>query len=144
MALLQADGNYDLEQNVNTGDASDLYQNRGGIALGLNTVPSADTYQGGRICPTFNVFSNISASGTNVTFHYSFPRSLYVDKNYTGAIQDGSCDRPYRRVGDAYAAALNGDTIVVRAADYLESPLNLNNSAKAVTINSHLGEATVR
>lgn len=142
VALLQADGLYDLEKKVNQGDAGDLYRSTASLVIGLNTVPSADTYQGGRIVPTFNVISNVSSPGGMMLFDYARPPSLYVNKDYTGTIQHGSTEEPYRKVGDAYAAAHDGDTIVVRANQYFEAPLNFLTS-KRVILNSHRGAAVV-
>src|SRR5262249_31974161 len=44
IALLQADGRYDLEKNVNA-DTTDLYHDLAGIALSETTVPSSDRYR---------------------------------------------------------------------------------------------------
>jgi hypothetical protein len=78
-----------------------------------------------------------------MTFDYSFPDSvLYVDKYYTGAASIGSADLPYKRIIDAYNAAVPDDTIVIRAADYFEAPLN--NLAKRVTFDSRLGSSSVK
>jgi hypothetical protein len=73
-------------------------------------------------------------------FHYS--RGQYVDKFYTGPVTDGSWGHPFRRVTDAYNSAESGDTVVVRAADYFEAPLN--NLAKQVDMDSLFGATSVR
>jgi hypothetical protein len=49
VSLLQADGNYDLERNVNAGDAGDLYHGNGVSATGSFTLPNTDSYQAGNI-----------------------------------------------------------------------------------------------
>lgn len=127
MALLQADGQYNLERGLTNGGASHLYRAGPYDHLGANTVPSTDTYQGGRVCGTYNFLSNISAPAPVMYVDYSYyNRVLYVDKYYLGPFPAGTCDAPYKRVTDAYNAAFDGDTIVIRAADNAEAPLSMN------------------
>ena len=70
MALLQADGAYDLERGVNRGDAGDVYHANGASALHRLTVPSTASYQHGQMNPTQNRISAISSSGPTMTFTY--------------------------------------------------------------------------
>ena len=148
VALLQADGNYDLEKINHAsasqrGDGGDVYRGGAVDAIGMNTVPNTDRYKIGTGGPTANRITNISNAGATMTFDYSFPNSvLYVDKFYAGQFSTGAADQPYKRVADAYNAALDDDTIVVRAADYFETPLN--NLSKRVTFDSRLGESAVK
>jgi hypothetical protein len=145
VALLQADGNYDLERtghaNANgRGDGGDLYRAGGRDKLGVSTTPNTDSYQGGVIIPTLNIISQIGPPGLSMGFHYS--RGQYVDKFYTGPDSDGSWGHPFRRVIDAYNSAEKGDTIIIRAADYFEAPLN--NLDKQVEMDSLFGASSVR
>jgi hypothetical protein len=142
---LQADGNYDLERTFHPsangrGDGGDLYRSGGVDKLGVATTPNTDSYQNGAVFPTLNIISQITSPGLSMGFHYS--RGQYVDKFYAGLITDGSWFHPFRRIIDAYNSAENGDTIVVRAADYFEAPLN--NLAKQVEMNSLFGETSIR
>lgn len=59
-ALLQADGQSSLEQNVNAGDAGDLYGEVPGVALDSNTIPNSRDWTGADIG---FVVSNVSAPG---------------------------------------------------------------------------------
>ena len=70
VALLQADGNYDLEQGNGRGDAGDIFRAGGVDSLGQgpNVYPSTDSYKNGTIIQTGNEISNISASGASMTF----------------------------------------------------------------------------
>ena len=145
VALLQADGNYDLERTFHAsasgrGDGGDMYRGGGKDKLGVSTIPSTDSYQGGAVFPTLNIISHITVPGLSMGFHYS--RGQYVDKFYTGPVTDGSWGHPFRRVTDAYNSAESGDTVVVRAADYFEAPLN--NLAKQVDMDSLFGATSVR
>jgi M6 family metalloprotease-like protein len=71
VALLQADGKYDLEHHVNRGDGGDVFHGGGVNAIGADTVPNTHAYQNGNIIVTSNRISAISASGPNMTFTYS-------------------------------------------------------------------------
>ena len=143
VALLQADGRYDLEKifhsGIGRGDGGDLYRGGGVDKLGVTTVPSTDTYQGGNVYPTLNIISHITSPGLSMGFHYS--RGLYVNKTYPGTISDGSWGRPYRRIIDAYNGAESGDTLVISAATFSEAPLL--NLAKQVDMESLFGTTTV-
>ena len=71
IALLQADGLYELEKGLDSGDAGDVYRGGGVSAIGSDTVPNTHAYQGGVTIVTSNRISAISASAANMTFTYS-------------------------------------------------------------------------
>jgi len=71
IALLQADGLYDLEHKANQGDAGDLYRGGGVSEIGAGTVPNTHAYKGGTILVTSNRISAVSAAGASMTFTYS-------------------------------------------------------------------------
>ncbi len=70
VALLQADGKYDLEKGNNRGDAGDVYHSDGVdiINEGPDGHPNTDAYQQGRVRQTGNSINTISASGSTMTF----------------------------------------------------------------------------
>jgi M6 family metalloprotease-like protein len=68
VALLQADGLYQLEKGIGSGNASDLYRGGGVAAISPLTVPSTNRYQSGIVASTNNTITNISASGTSMSF----------------------------------------------------------------------------
>jgi M6 family metalloprotease-like protein len=68
VALLQADGNYDLERANNRGDAGDLYHAAGVSEITSETVPNTDSYQGPVVYAVDNDIIQISASGQVMTF----------------------------------------------------------------------------
>jgi M6 family metalloprotease-like protein len=70
MALLQADGNFDLEHGFNRGDGGDVYHFDGVDRIDETTVPNTDSYQFGAVVPTGNIIANISTSGLTMTFTY--------------------------------------------------------------------------
>jgi len=77
VALLQADGNYDLEKGNGRGDAGDVWHSGGSIGpyavvAPEQPYPNTDSYQGGRIRPTGIQISHISAPKQQMTFHLSF------------------------------------------------------------------------
>ncbi|KAL7440719.1 hypothetical protein ACHAXH_006460 [Discostella pseudostelligera] len=78
VALLQADGDYDLEHGGNRGDSTDLFSSatatrisNSGISTGL-LHPNTKGYQGGIIRDTGIIISSISASGDTMTFNLNF------------------------------------------------------------------------
>ena len=73
VALLQADGNYNLEKGNNRGDSGDMHHIAGvdAIGPGPGNHPNTDTYQNGTINVTGITISDISASGASMTFCYN-------------------------------------------------------------------------
>jgi hypothetical protein len=78
VALLQADGNYNLEKGNNRGDATDLFFSGGvnGITTSGTTgglaYPNTKAYKGGIILETGINITQISASSVNMTFVVNF------------------------------------------------------------------------
>ena len=70
VAVLQADGNYDLEKGNNRGDAGDTHHALGvdAIGPGPGNYPNTDAYQSGNVYPTGHLISNISVSGPSMSF----------------------------------------------------------------------------
>ena len=70
VALLQADGNYDLEMGFNRGDGDDLYHKEGVSLLSKDTVPNTDAYQRGNIVVTDNTISVLTSAGPTMRFAF--------------------------------------------------------------------------
>jgi M6 family metalloprotease-like protein len=73
IALLQADGQFDLEHNDNRGDSGDVFRG-GGVSFirpGPGNHPNTDAYQNGVVLQTANIITNISVSSSTMTFTYS-------------------------------------------------------------------------
>ena len=64
VTLMQADGNWDFQNNVNDGDATDLFYEGNVTAFTANTNPSSRWWDGSK--SGFNL-RNISAAGTTMT-----------------------------------------------------------------------------
>jgi hypothetical protein len=64
-ALLQADGNTDLEHNINQGDGADLFGNLNGVALSNATTPSTRLWDGS---DSGLVLSDIAVPDSRVNF----------------------------------------------------------------------------
>jgi M6 family metalloprotease-like protein len=71
VALLQADGRYDLENGRNRGDVLDLYRAGGTSAIGPSTVPNTHAYRGGGVVATQNAITGVSAAAATMTFTFS-------------------------------------------------------------------------
>ena len=72
VALLQADGSYNLEHGTNRGDRYDVYHAAGvsQIGTGPGNYPNTDAYQSGNIIVTDNTLHSISAAGASMSFVY--------------------------------------------------------------------------
>jgi len=92
VALLSADGNYDLELGTNQGDDGDLWSassSRTELTPGPNVFPNTDTYQGGTIEPTGIKIFNLSASGQKMTFSVE---GVKTNAETSGPVVDGIVD----------------------------------------------------
>ncbi len=67
VTLVQADGDWDLENHVNYGDGSDLYAAPSYVACTPGTYPNTDWWDGSE---SGAFFSNISASGATMTYDF--------------------------------------------------------------------------
>ena len=138
IALVQADGLYDLEKAEKfdpgtpmnpsddipvKGDAGDLYRGgTGGVSeINMHTEPSTNSYKYGAYRPTTNRIFNISESSWTMTFQYEFePTVFYVDKFSASPLQTGSYDDPFKTVLGAYNAATPGSLVLIRGASFTE------------------------
>jgi hypothetical protein len=70
VALLQQDGNYDLEKGINSGDNGDYYTDasRGLLPGHANFFPNTDSYQFGQLTSTNISILDISPPGPEMTF----------------------------------------------------------------------------
>ena len=68
VAVVQADGNYDLEQSVNNGDAGDYWTKGMTLESNCKKYPNTCSYQGGQIKNTGIKITNISEPGYTMTF----------------------------------------------------------------------------
>jgi M6 family metalloprotease-like protein len=71
VALLQADGRYDLEQSgQGRGDGDDVFRAGHVSRIDAGSIPSTMAYQSGVISRTGHAIRNISASSTTMTFEF--------------------------------------------------------------------------
>ena len=70
VAVLQADGDYDLEHGNNRGDGGDVYHGAGVKTIGPDTSPSTDSYQYGTVAETGIIITDISTAGSTMSFEY--------------------------------------------------------------------------
>ncbi len=72
IALLAADGNYDLENDNNGGDAGDMWHSGSALAqMDDTTVPGLFGYQGGNVVNPGNTLCNVTASGAQISFGFN-------------------------------------------------------------------------
>lgn len=105
VAVLPKDGNYDLEQNVNIGDAGDMWLpgDSLGPGKGGTVYPNTDRYQKGNIIETGITITVLAQEGEDIIFEVIGLTSYYNDNKVT----PGTTDRP----PDDYAhGATNGES----------------------------------
>lgn len=72
VALLQADGSYDLEKGINTGDGGDYFSHPRELLPGTSgKYPNTDSYQYGELTSTGLSITEISEPGETMTFRVS-------------------------------------------------------------------------
>ncbi len=71
VALLQADGNFDLEQGSGRGDSGDVYRSGFATSLTSATNPDSNAYQNGVIFANGNRVQSIGASSASMSFVHS-------------------------------------------------------------------------
>ena len=131
IALVQADNNWDLENNNNRGDATDLYVSS---ATGLSgtTTPSSDWYDGST--SNFSL-TNISAAGTTTTADFGIVGSVNGVLNFVASSFDvnenaGTATIPVSRTGgSAGAISVNCATTngtAIAGSDYTALSTTLN------------------
>ena len=70
LALLQADGRFDLERDGNRGDGADAWRAGGADRLDDSTLPNLSGYQGGTVQPTGDHIFRISRAEPEMSFWY--------------------------------------------------------------------------
>ncbi len=83
VALIQADGKYDLERGINKGDAHDLFRAGyidyiGPEGTRSSSFPNTNSYRNGKVRHTGIIISNIGASGSTMIFDVAFLNSPTV------------------------------------------------------------------
>lgn len=114
LALLQADGAFDLEQDFGRGNSGDVY--RAGFATSLTptSTPDSKAYQGGVIVSNGNRVQSIGASSANMSFVCSNTSNPSVT----------STSLPAAFGGYAYATTLtsSGGTAPVAWSEFRDAP----------------------
>ena len=121
VALLQADGFYDLEKQYNSADSGDLYNETGINEISTLTTPNTNAYQDGNIVVSRNKIYNISRSANYMTFDF-------LHNNITINVP-----ADYSTIQEAINNAFYGDEIIVAEGTYNET---INFSGKAITLRS--------
>ena len=106
VALLQADGAFDLEQGTNRGDAKDTFRSGHASQLTPSTVPNSNGYQFGNVStPAFSI-QEISSSGSEMTFQLVPLRQRSVPEIAPASRLPGSDRTEIFRAAQSYAATI--------------------------------------
>jgi M6 family metalloprotease-like protein len=138
VALLQADGNYNLEKGNNRGDYLDMHHAAGvdAIGPGPGNHPNTDTYKNGTVTQTGIIISDMSASGASMTFCYNgctgvpAPSGLSATAQSTSLIALGWADNSGSEDGFTIERSSDGSswsaltTVVANTTSYNNSGLS--------------------
>ncbi len=112
VALLQADGAYDLEKGTNRGDGNDLFRKGFKDQLTSLTVPSSDSYSG----PKISDIHSVSASAGTMTFAFGLPTD-----DEKGGGGSASCCSVVAHGIVPYGQMDGGNAVIASASIELES-----------------------
>ncbi len=96
VTLVQADGDWDLEHNVNQGDSTDLFDAASYNQCGSSTNPTTNWWDGNMSGLLIN---SISASGPTMTFSFAIEHMLGIFVAAWGDNTSGQCNVPSPNVG---------------------------------------------
>ncbi|NOT29931.1 MAG: M6 family metalloprotease domain-containing protein [Planctomycetes bacterium] len=97
VALLQADGGFDMEHNFDRGDSDDVYRSGFATTIDATTTPSTDSYQTGAWITNLNRIQGIGASSPSMALTYV---------NAMAPTITSASSLPVAKVGKPYSLAL--------------------------------------
>jgi hypothetical protein len=114
VAIVPKDGKYDLEMNVNFGDATDLFVPGDvlgpGSRNGETLYPNSDSYQNGNIVETGLIIEVLSQQGTDITFRVSGVKHSEGSGNTPSSAGSPTAPAPAPQPGvSASSAEIPGD-----------------------------------
>lgn len=115
VSLEQADGGWDLEENLNHGEGSDLWYTDNASVFNDTSIPNSNLYNGD---PSLVSVTNISDPNETMTATLSCVREILVQHDYS-------------TIQEAINGAMDGDVIIVPKGIHKE---NINYLGKAITI----------
>jgi hypothetical protein len=133
VTLVQADGQWDLENNRNGGDATDLWTSPQYTACTPLTTPNTGWWNGD-LSGLF--IEDISVSGS--TMWFTFRPGVWVDCNYGGS-EVGTFNQPWNTLAEGVAHVGAGGTAVIKTGS---SPETLTITKKSI-LQSYGGTATI-
>ncbi len=114
VALLQADGSYDLENGFDRGDSDDVYHSGFATAIDSTTTPGTDAYRTGAFVANQNRIEGIGASGASTAFTYVNAAAPVIT----------STSLPQAKLGKPYSFALTrtGGTAPFVWSEFRDAP----------------------
>ncbi len=154
VALLQADGNYNMERGNNRGDSGDLFHAGGVNSIGPhgtsagNPYPNTNAYQGGVIIDSLVTISDISVAGSRMTFDIEFGTNEPTECNgYEVQVSVTSDNYPSETswtIQDASGViASDGGKIIKKHTDYITDICLDRSGCYTFTINDSFGDGIV-
>lgn len=114
VGLLQADGDFDMDQGFNRGDSGDVYRSGFAATISAGTTPDTDAYQGGVVVTNSNRIQGIGSSSANMAFTYVNSQAPKIT----------TVSLPKARVGKPYSVALvrTGGTAPFTWCEFRDAP----------------------
>jgi len=125
VTLVQADGRWDMEHDINSGDATDLYDQASYTRCSPSTYPNTNWWDGS--VSGLNL-DHISAAGPSMTFTFGEPYTLGVTPQ-VGLAASGFKGGPFTPTSQTYTLHNSGGSSINWAASKTSSWLTLSKSS---------------
>jgi M6 family metalloprotease-like protein len=133
VTLVQADGDWDLENNRNWGDDTDLWADPDYTVFSPDTTPPAYWWDG---FPCDIVITGIT--GSAATMYFSFGDGIWVDFDYTG-FELGTFLHPFDTLQEGLDFTPVGGHLIIKAGSTSVTP----ELTKAMTIHAYGGSVYI-
>jgi len=111
VSLVQADGRWDMEHDINSGDTTDLYAAPYERECSPHSPATTFWWDGSQ---SGLHITNISQSGPTMTFDFSAVGNTWVDFNYVG-FEIGSFNFPFNTLGEGVVFIPSEEDLLIKA-----------------------------
>jgi hypothetical protein len=130
VTLVQADGNWDMENDVNSGDTTDLYDAASYDQCSPSTTPNTNWWDGSSSGLDINT---VSASGSTMTFTFGSPADLQAIPDL-GLDASGPQGGPFDPLNKVYTISNNSGATLDWTATKTAAWMNLSKTSGTLAI----------